>query len=69
MSLRDSTAIVYGAGGSLGGAVARALPGEGAMVFVTRRTLDPPHAVASDIAAGGGKKQKSPRSTRSTRGR
>ena len=55
MLLRDTTAIVYGAGGSLGGAVARALAGEGAMVFVTGRTLDPLHAVASDIAAAGGK--------------
>jgi 3-oxoacyl-[acyl-carrier protein] reductase len=55
MLLRDTTAIVYGAGGSLGGAVARALARAGAMVFVTGRKLDRLKAVAADIAASGGK--------------
>jgi NAD(P)-dependent dehydrogenase (short-subunit alcohol dehydrogenase family) len=49
MLLTDKTAIVYGAGGSIGGAVARAFAAEGARVHLvgrTRKTLD---AVAGDI--------------------
>ena len=55
MLLRDMIAVVYGAGGSLGGAVARALAGAGAMVFVTGRKLDRLQTVAADITAAGGK--------------
>ena len=47
MLLRDTTAVVYGASGSLGDAVARALAGAGAMVFVTGRKLDRLKAVAN----------------------
>jgi len=49
MLLTDKTAIVYGAGGSIGGAVARAFAEQGARVHLvgrTRRTLE---AVAADI--------------------
>jgi 3-oxoacyl-[acyl-carrier protein] reductase len=55
MLLHDTNAIVYGAGGSLGSAVARALAREGARVWVTGRKLDPVKALASEIVAAGGK--------------
>ena len=55
MLLQDRNAIVYGAGGSLGGAVAKALAREGATVFVTGRRLDPVKTLAREIIAGGGK--------------
>src|SRR5688500_10849950 len=55
MMLHDTNAIVYGAGGSLGGAVAKALAREGATVFVTGRTLASVERLAADITASGGK--------------
>jgi NAD(P)-dependent dehydrogenase (short-subunit alcohol dehydrogenase family) len=55
MMLHDTNAIVYGAAGSLGGAVAKALAREGATVFVTGRTLATVERLAADIAASGGK--------------
>jgi 3-oxoacyl-[acyl-carrier protein] reductase len=54
MLLKDKTAIVYGAGGRIGGAVARAFAREGARVFLAGRTLSKVEAVALEIAAGGG---------------
>lgn len=54
MLLRDATAIIYGAGGSIGGAVARALAAEGARLFVTGRRLAPVRALADEIRATGG---------------
>lgn len=54
MLLTDKTAIVYGAGGSLGGAVARAFAREGARVHLAGRTQAPLDAVAKDIEAAGG---------------
>jgi 3-oxoacyl-[acyl-carrier protein] reductase len=53
--LHDRNAIIYGAGGSLGSAVARALSREGARVFVTGRRLDPVKTLAAEIVAAGGK--------------
>jgi 3-oxoacyl-[acyl-carrier protein] reductase len=55
MLLHDTNAIVYGAGGSLGGAVARALAKEGATVFVTGRKLGPVKTLAAEILSAGGK--------------
>ena len=55
MLLEDTNAIVYGAGGSLGGAVARALAAEGARVFVTGRRLGPVKTLAEEIIGAGGK--------------
>jgi 3-oxoacyl-[acyl-carrier protein] reductase len=55
MLLQGRNAIIYGAGGSLGGAVARALATEGATVFVTGRKLDPVKTLASEIISAGGK--------------
>jgi NAD(P)-dependent dehydrogenase (short-subunit alcohol dehydrogenase family) len=54
MLLKDKVAVVYGAGGAVGGAVARALAAEGADLFLTGRTLAPVEAVAKDIVAAGG---------------
>jgi len=54
MMLSDQVAVVYGAGGAVGGAVARALAGEGARVFVIGRGREAVDAVAKDIAAAGG---------------
>ena len=54
MLLEDTNAIVYGAGGSLGGAVARALASEGARVFVTGRRLGPVKMLAEEIISAGG---------------
>ena len=52
--LKDKVAVVYGAGGGIGGAVARAFASEGAQVFLTGRNLAPVEAVAKDITAAGG---------------
>jgi NAD(P)-dependent dehydrogenase (short-subunit alcohol dehydrogenase family) len=53
MLLEGKTAIVYGAAGAIGGAVARAFAREGASVFLAGRALAPVQAVAEEIAAGG----------------
>jgi NAD(P)-dependent dehydrogenase (short-subunit alcohol dehydrogenase family) len=54
MMLKDKVAVVYGAGGAMGGAVARAFAREGARLFVTGRHLAPVQAVAKDIVSAGG---------------
>ncbi len=54
MLLGGRNAIVYGAGGSIGGAVARAFAREGAHVHVAGRTIEPLEALAEDIRAAGG---------------
>ncbi|MDQ3085477.1 MAG: SDR family oxidoreductase [Actinomycetota bacterium] len=55
MLLESKSAVVYGAGGSMGGAVARAFAREGANVFLAGRTLSKLAAVAEEITADGGK--------------
>ncbi len=52
--LKHKVAVIYGAGGGIGGAIARAFAGEGARVFLTGRHLALVEAVAKDIAAAGG---------------
>jgi NAD(P)-dependent dehydrogenase (short-subunit alcohol dehydrogenase family) len=52
--LSDKIAVIYGAGGAIGGAVARAFAAEGANVFLTGRSLAPVEVVANDIVAAGG---------------
>ena len=52
--LTDKVAVIYGAGGAIGGAVARAFASEGAKVFLTGRSLAPLEAIASDIVAADG---------------
>jgi NAD(P)-dependent dehydrogenase (short-subunit alcohol dehydrogenase family) len=54
MMLKDKVAVIYGAGGAVGGAVARAFAAEGATLFLTGRRLAPVEAVATDIVAAGG---------------
>jgi NAD(P)-dependent dehydrogenase (short-subunit alcohol dehydrogenase family) len=54
MMLNDKVAVIYGAGGAIGGAVARAFGREGAELFLTGRDLAPVTAVAKDIVSGGG---------------
>jgi NAD(P)-dependent dehydrogenase (short-subunit alcohol dehydrogenase family) len=54
MMLNGKVAVIYGAGGSIGGAVARAFARERARVFLTGHTLAPVAAGAKDIVAAGG---------------
>jgi len=54
MSLVDRIAVVYGGGGAIGGAAARAFARDGARVFLAGRTRAKMEAVARDIRALGG---------------
>jgi 3-oxoacyl-[acyl-carrier protein] reductase len=54
MMLQNKNAIIYGAGGSLGGAVAKALAGAGARVFLTGRNTSAIQKLAEEIIAAGG---------------
>jgi NAD(P)-dependent dehydrogenase (short-subunit alcohol dehydrogenase family) len=54
MLLQDKVAVIYGAGGAIGAAAARAFAGEGARVFLTGRLQAPVEAVAKDIVSAGG---------------
>lgn len=54
MILQNKNAVIYGAGGSLGGAVAKAFAGAGARVFLTGRNLSSVKKVADEILASGG---------------
>ena len=54
MILTNKNAVIYGAGGSLGGAVAKALANAGAKVFLTGRNLASVQKVADEILASGG---------------
>jgi NAD(P)-dependent dehydrogenase (short-subunit alcohol dehydrogenase family) len=54
MLLKDKVAVIYGAGGAIGGAVARAFASEGARLFLTGRRRAPVEAVAKDVVSGGG---------------
>jgi NAD(P)-dependent dehydrogenase (short-subunit alcohol dehydrogenase family) len=55
MLLENKNAIIYGAGGAIGGATARAFAREGARVFLAGRTKDTLEAVAAHITAAGGR--------------
>ncbi|MGM9485448.1 SDR family NAD(P)-dependent oxidoreductase [Roseateles sp. NT4] len=55
--LKDKVAVIYGAGGAIGGAVARAFAREGARVFVTGHRLSPVQALAGQMEAAGGMAQ------------
>src|SRR6266536_1470863 len=54
MLLENKNAMIYGAGGGIGGGVARTFAREGAQVFLAGRTVEKLEAVAADIAAAGG---------------
>jgi NAD(P)-dependent dehydrogenase (short-subunit alcohol dehydrogenase family) len=60
MLLQDKVAVIYGAGGAVGGAVARQFAKEGATVFLAGRTPATLQAVAADIEAAGGKAEVAP---------
>jgi len=49
MMLKDKVAVIFGAGGAIGGAVARAFAREGARVFLTGRHRTPVEVVAKEI--------------------
>jgi 3-oxoacyl-[acyl-carrier protein] reductase len=53
--LQGKNAVIYGGGGSIGGAVARAFAREGATVHLAGRTMAPLEAVADEIGSAGGK--------------
>jgi NADP-dependent 3-hydroxy acid dehydrogenase YdfG len=52
MLLEGKTAVINGAGGAIGGAVAHAFAREGAKVFLAGRTLAPLDAVDRKIFTG-----------------
>jgi NAD(P)-dependent dehydrogenase (short-subunit alcohol dehydrogenase family) len=54
MILQDKVAVVYGAGGAIGGAVAQAFAASGATVFLTGLHQGRVEVVAKDILAAGG---------------
>ena len=49
MLLEDRNSVIYGGGGAIGGAVARAFAREGAKVFLAGRTLATLEKVAEQI--------------------
>jgi 3-oxoacyl-[acyl-carrier protein] reductase len=51
--LENKSAVIYGAGGSIGSAVARAFAREGAKVFLAGRTEAKLKAVADEVRAAG----------------
>lgn len=55
MLLSGKVAILYGAGGSVGAAIAQAFAAEGAVVVLAGRRQEPLDAVQARIAAAGGK--------------
>ncbi len=54
MLLEHKNAVIYGGGGAIGGAVARAFAHEGARVFLAGRTLATLEEVAEEIRSAGG---------------
>jgi 3-oxoacyl-[acyl-carrier protein] reductase len=54
MLLENKIAVIYGAGGPIGGAVARAFAREGAKVFLAGRTQAKLEVVADEIRSNGG---------------
>ncbi|HET7271312.1 MAG TPA: SDR family NAD(P)-dependent oxidoreductase, partial [Rubrobacter sp.] len=54
MLLQDKNAVIYGAGGAIGGAVARAFAREGARVFLAGRTQTKLEEMAEEIRSAGG---------------
>jgi len=54
MLLENENAVIYGAGGAIGGVVARAFASEGAKVHLAGSTLDSLVEVAEEIRSTGG---------------
>jgi 3-oxoacyl-[acyl-carrier protein] reductase len=55
MFLEGKNAIIYGAGGSIGGAIARAFAREGADVYLAGRRIEPLELLAAEIRGNGGR--------------
>lgn len=55
MLLKNKSAVIYGAGGAIGGAVARAFAAEGATLYLAGRTQAKLDAIARSINDSGGK--------------
>jgi NAD(P)-dependent dehydrogenase (short-subunit alcohol dehydrogenase family) len=53
MLLKGKVGVIYGAGGAIGSAVARAFASEGANLFLTGGHLAPVEAVAKDVLSTG----------------
>src|SRR5713101_1363502 len=58
MLLTNKNAVIYGAGGAIGSAIAHAFAREGARVFLTGRRMASVDAVAREILDGGGVAEK-----------
>ncbi len=54
MLLKNKNAVIYGAGGAIGSALARAFAREGAKVFLAGRTVAKLDAVTKEISGAGG---------------
>lgn len=54
MLLKDKVAVIYGAGGGIGSAIASAFAAEGANLFLTGRHLAPVDAVTREVVSAGG---------------
>jgi len=54
MILKNKNAVIYGAGGAIGSAVAKAFAKEGANIFLTGRKISKLEPVAKEINAAGG---------------
>jgi NAD(P)-dependent dehydrogenase (short-subunit alcohol dehydrogenase family) len=54
MVLKNKVAVIYGSGGGIGGAVARAFAREGAKLYLTGRRRASVEAVAKEIVSAGG---------------
>ncbi len=54
MLLENKVAVIYGGGGNIGGAAARAFAREGARVFLAGRTASSLEDVAADVRSNGG---------------
>ena len=55
--LKDKVAVIYGAGGAIGSAIAGAFASEGANLFLTGRYLAPVEIVAKEVVSAGGSAQ------------
>ena len=55
MLLESKIAVIFGAGGSIGGSVARAFASAGATVYLSGRNLSPLELTATEIRSKGGK--------------
>jgi NAD(P)-dependent dehydrogenase (short-subunit alcohol dehydrogenase family) len=60
MLLQNKNAVLFAAGGSVGGAIARSLAKAGAKVFLSNHHIEPVQKLADEIIAGGGKAEVNP---------